>query len=124
MYKVSKGMTPPQITELFVRGNEHPYNLWYNAELLQPFVNSVRCGTESIWYLGQKILGMVPDTYKNTDSLYNFKKIIKNGSLKTDHAELARNLQFVKNLGVCETAWIVMFLRPVAFYLIIFYFIF
>ena len=51
---------------------------------------------------------MVPDTYKNTDSLtdslYNFKKIIKNGSLKTDHAELARNLQFVKNLGVCETA--------------------
>ena len=32
-------------------------------------------------------LGMVPDTYKNIDSLYNFKKIIKNGSLKTVHVQ-------------------------------------
>ena len=77
MYKVSKGMSPPHITELFARRNEHPYNLRYNAAFLQPFVNSVCCGTESISYLAPKIWGMVPDTYKNIDSLYNFKKVIK-----------------------------------------------
>ena len=55
MYKVSKGMSPPQITELFTRRDEHPYNLRHNAEFLQPLVNSVRCGTKSISYLGPKI---------------------------------------------------------------------
>ena len=55
MYKVSKRMSPPQITELFKRRNEHPYNLRDNAEFLKPLVNSVYCGTESISYLGPKI---------------------------------------------------------------------
>ena len=52
MYKVSKGMSPPQITILFARRDEHPYNLRHCAEFLQPLVNSARCGTESISYLG------------------------------------------------------------------------
>ena len=55
-------MSPPQVNELFARRDEHPYNLRYNAEFLQPFANSVRCGTESISYLGSKIWDMVPDT--------------------------------------------------------------
>ena len=67
MYKVSKGMSPPQITELFPRRHEL-YKLRHNAEFLQPLVNSVRCGTESISYLGPKSWGLVPDTYKNLDS--------------------------------------------------------
>ena len=70
-------MSPPQITKLFARRNEHPYNLRHDAESLQPFVNSVRCGFECISYVGPKIQGMVPDTYKNVESVYNFKKIIK-----------------------------------------------
>ena len=74
MYEVSKGASPPQITELFARRNEYPYNLRHNAKFLQPFVNSVHCGTESISYLGSNIWVMVPDTYKSIDSLYNFKK--------------------------------------------------
>ena len=62
MYKVSKGMSPPQIAELFSQRDEHHYNLRHNAEFLQPLVNSVPCGTESISYLGPNIWGMVPDT--------------------------------------------------------------
>ena len=77
MHKVSKGISPPQMTVLFARRNENPYDLRHNTEFLQPFVNSVRCGTESISFLGPKILGMLPDTFKNIDSLYNFKKVIK-----------------------------------------------
>ena len=41
MYKVSKGMSPPQITELFARRDEHHYNLRHNAKFLQSFVNAV-----------------------------------------------------------------------------------
>ena len=84
MYKVSKGMSPPQITELFARRDEHPYNLRHNAEFLQPLVNSVHCGTESISYLGPNIWGMVPDTYMVS------KRLLKSGRLKTVHAEFAR----------------------------------
>ena len=54
-YKVSKGMSLPQITELFGRRNEGPYNLRNNAKCLQKFVNSVNCGIECISYLGPKI---------------------------------------------------------------------
>ena len=77
MYKVSKGMPPSQINKLFARRIENLYNLRHSAKSLQPFVNSVRCVTESISYFGPKIWGMVPDTNKNIDSLYNFKKDIK-----------------------------------------------
>ena len=77
MYKVSNGMPPPQITELFVQRNEHPYNLRRNTKFLQPFVNSILSGTGSVSYLGPKILGIVPDTYKNIDNVYKFKKVIK-----------------------------------------------
>ena len=50
--KVRKDMSPPQITELFARRDEHPCNLRHNAEFLQPLANSVRRGIESISYLG------------------------------------------------------------------------
>ena len=92
MYKVRKGMSPPQITELFTRRDEHPYNLRHNAEFLQSLVNSVRCVTDSILHLGPKIWGMVSDTYKNRDILYNVKKPIKNLSLKTVLAEFSNFL--------------------------------
>ena len=100
VYKVTKDMSPPQITELFARRNEHPYNLRHKAEFVQPFVNSVRCGTESISCLGPKIWGMVPDTYKNIDSLYIFKKVFK--KLKSENCSCRICKVFVKNIGLCE----------------------
>ena len=48
MYKVSKGMSPPQIIKLFKQLNVHPYNLRHNTNFLQLFVNYVCGGTESI----------------------------------------------------------------------------
>ena len=99
MYKVSKGMSPPQITELFPRRNES-YNLRHNAEFLQPLVNSVRCGTESISYLGPKIWSMVPDTYENIYSLYNFKNVIKKWKPENCPCRICK--VFVKNIGFCE----------------------
>ena len=74
MYKVR--MSPPRMNELFARRNKHPYNLRHKSDFLQPFVNSVRYGTESTSYLSPKILGMILDTYKTID-LYNFKNFNK-----------------------------------------------
>ena len=51
---------------------------------------------------------MVPDTYKNIDSLYNFKMVIKTGSLKSFPCRICK--AFVKNIEFGEDAWIV-FLR-------------
>ena len=101
MYEVRKGMSPCQITELFARRNEHPYNLRHNAKFLKAFVNSVRCETESISYLRPKIWDMVPDTYKNIDSLYNFKKVIK--KCNPEYCPCRICTVFVKNIGFCET---------------------
>ena len=102
MYKVSKGMSHSLITELFAQRNECPYNLRHNAKLLQPFVNSVCCRTESISNLGPKIWGMIPDTYKNIESLYNFKKVIK--KWKPDNCPYRIYKVFVKNTGFCKIA--------------------
>ena len=108
MYKVSKSMSPPQITESFAQRNEHPYNLRNNTKFLQAFLNSVCCGTESILYLGPKIWGMVPDTYKNIDSLRNFKKVIN--KWKPENCPCRICEVFVKNIGLCEIAWPVVFI--------------
>ena len=48
MYKVSRGMSPPHLNELFKGRNAHPYNLKHNTEFLQLFVNSVHNETECI----------------------------------------------------------------------------
>ena len=95
-------MSPPQKTELFERRNEHLYNLKYNTECLQQFVNSAYCGTESISYLGPKIWSMVPDTYKNIDSLYNFKKFIKKWKPENCPCRICK--VFVKHIGFCKIA--------------------
>ena len=87
-------MSPPQITKLFKRRNEHPYNLRQNVEFLQPFLNFVHCETKSISY-----------------SLYNFKKVLK--KWKPENCQCRVCKTFVKNLGFCEIAWIIMFVRPV-----------
>ena len=67
---------------------------------------------------------MVPDTYKNINSLYNFKKAIKKWNAENCPCRICK--VFLKNIGFCETAWIIIFLIPVVFYILIFllYFIF
>ena len=55
MYKASKSLSPPIITELFEKKNDHQYNLRHNSQFTIPAVNSVYHGTESVSLLGPKI---------------------------------------------------------------------
>ena len=67
---------------------------------------------------GPKMWCMVPDTNKNIDILYNFKKTIKKWKAKNCPCRTCK--VFVKNIEFCETAGIIIFLMPVVFYILIF----
>ena len=122
MYKVNKGVLPPQITKLFPRRNKQPYNLRHNSEFLQPLVNSVCCGTESISHLGLKIWGMVPDSYKNVDSLYNFKKVIKKWKSENCPCRIyCQNLMFLSKIkGFVKLLELLCFLGQYLFFVLYF----
>ena len=82
MYKSSKGLFSPNITELFGKKNQHQYNLRHNSEYPIPAVNSVYHGNERISLLGPKIYNILPDRLEKIDSLGAFKTEIK--SWKSD----------------------------------------
>ena len=82
MYKASKGLSPPIITELFEKQNEHQYNLRHNYQFPIPIVNFVYYGTESVSFLGPKIWDVLPDRLKKINSLKTLKTAIKSRKLE------------------------------------------
>ena len=87
-----KGVSPLQITELFKRIRKHPYNLRYDAEFLQLFVNSIHYGTESISYLGPKIWGMLPHISSSPAHFFAIRRRRKRGpgTLQTRDQNLSK----------------------------------
>ena len=73
MYKVSKGLSPPIITELFKPRDEQHYNLRNNAEFPILVIRTVYHGPESVSLLGPKIWNALPDMLKNVNSLEIFR---------------------------------------------------
>ena len=69
MCKVSNGLLPPLVRNVFTQKNSHSYNL--------PLVTSVFHGTESISYLGPVTWDILPDNYKNLPNFSVFKNRIK-----------------------------------------------
>ena len=90
MFMVYRNISPPIVRQLFqLRNND--YNLRQFSQFDLPNVKSVFCGTESISFLGPKIWNIVPNEFKKETSLDAFKKLIKNGNLKTVHVEKGSN---------------------------------
>ena len=89
MYKVSNGLSPPIVSNIFTQKNCHPYNL--RRLFSRPLVRSVFHGTESISYLGPVIWDILPDSYKNLPNVSVFKTGLKNGNLKIVPADFAKN---------------------------------
>ena len=77
LYKIKMGMSRGHMNEIFKLREQNPYNLRQNSDFLRPAVNTVFHGTESLAYLGPKIWDMVPDSFKEIDSIYKFKKVIR-----------------------------------------------
>ena len=77
MYKVKTELPPLVTANLFTTIPKNHYNLHnYNGFRLL-FTRTVYHGTESISYLGPKILDIVPIELKNAQSLNSFKKFIR-----------------------------------------------
>ena len=66
------------MNEIFEVRNKYPCSLWENSHFSQSLVKSVYYGTESLSYLGLKVLDILSNIYKNIDGLDKFKKAIKN----------------------------------------------
>ena len=89
MFKVQNNFAPEIMKKLFAP-KRSPYDLRNSNSFRRKKVNCVWDGTDSVSYLGPKILELVPNEIKESESLNAFKFKIKDGSLKNVHAEYAK----------------------------------
>ena len=97
MYKVSKGLSPSIITELFRCRDDQRYNLRNITDFTIPAIRTVYHGSESISFLGPKIWNMLPDRLKNANSLEIFKSEIKKWTPENCPCRLCR--LYIQNVG-------------------------
>ena len=77
MYKVTNGLSPEIMNEIFQIREESRYNLRYTSLFTIPPIHSVYNGRESVSYMGPKIWELIPHAFKQINSLSGFKKAIK-----------------------------------------------
>ena len=77
MFKINRGILSSIMKEIFEPRAENPYDLRCISRFSAPLVSTIFHGTESISILGPKIWSLLPETFKNIDSLENFKISIK-----------------------------------------------
>ena len=77
MFKVSRGLSPEIVNELFQFREQIPYELRQRSQFQIPWVHSVFSGTESLKFLGPKVWALVPNEMKQLESLGKFRNAIK-----------------------------------------------
>ena len=77
MLKINRGISLSIMKGIFEPNAEHPYNLRCISQFSSPLVSPVFHGTESTSSFGPKIWSALPESFKNIDSLENFKILIK-----------------------------------------------
>ena len=65
MFKVSNGLSPVLMNDIFKLRSEQTYNLRKLSQFYRPNVNSVYNGTESVSFLGPIIWDVVPNELKD-----------------------------------------------------------
>ena len=77
MFKVSRGLSPKIVNELFQFRDQIPYELRQRSQCQILLIHSVFSGTESIKFLGPKIWALMPNEMKQLESLGKFRNAIK-----------------------------------------------
>ena len=77
MFKVSRGLSPKIVNELFQFRDQIPYGLRQRSQCQILLVHSVFSGTESIKFLGPKMWVLMPNETKQLESLGKFRNAIK-----------------------------------------------
>ena len=77
IFKVKKSLAPEIMAEVFERKEPH-YNLRSEAShFKKENIKSANCGMQSVRHLGPKICNIVPQNIKESNSLNEFKSLIK-----------------------------------------------
>ena len=95
MFKVSNGLSPVLMNDIFKLRGEQTYNLRKLSQFYRPNVHSVYNDTESLSHLGPVIWDLVP----NIGNLATFKQAIKKWSPEKCHCVLCKvyisNVSFI-----------------------------
>ena len=91
MFKVKIGESPSMMHEIFQIENSNNFNLRKNRGFKPGNTKTVYYGTETISVLGPKLWIILPDEYKNSTSLKEFKTKIKNWVPLNSNAVYARH---------------------------------
>ena len=96
LYKVSNNLSQTIFNELFTR-NTNDHNLRSKSEFVIPHVRTVLKGSNSIRYFGPVIWNLIPNEIKHTNSLENFKKLIRKWKPINCPCRICKD--FIPNLG-------------------------
>ena len=77
MFKVSRGLNPETVNELFQFREQTSYKLRQRLQFQIAWVHSLFSGTESLKFLGPKIWALVPNEMKQSESLEKSRNAIK-----------------------------------------------
>ena len=95
MYKVMNDLTPQFIKYIFQKTGEHPTRL--GNTFVRRKVNTVYKGENSIRIFGPIVWNLLPEIFKSSITLADFKKAIKSWVPKNCPCRLCKT--YVKNLG-------------------------
>ena len=96
MFKITNNIAPEILTSIFEE-RTCSYNFRNNSKFASRRVHSVSHGTKSLSYLGPKILDLVPDEVKASNSLDIFESKIKKWVLVNCPCRLCR--VYIQNVG-------------------------
>ena len=91
MYKIKNNLSPLQMRELFKEKINH-YDLRNKSYWETDNKRTVKYGTETIRHMGPKTWDLVPSDIKESTSLLQFKKKLKNGNLMGAHVGYADHI--------------------------------
>ena len=77
MFKVSRGLNPETVNELFQFREQISYKLRQRLQFQIAWVHSLFSGTESLKFLGPKIWALVPNEMKQSESLEKSRNATK-----------------------------------------------
>ena len=77
MFKVSRGLSPEIVNELFQFRKQIPYELRTRPQFQIPWVHSGFSGKESLKFAGPEIWALMPNEMKPLESLEKFRNAVK-----------------------------------------------
>ena len=96
MFKVKMGIAPKTINEIFELV-KLPYNLRNNFRLKSDNINTTFYGTETLSFLGPRLWKILPNKFKNSNTLDQFKTKIKDWRCEDCPCRLCK--KYIPELG-------------------------